>query len=231
MATSSPVRRCSTGSPGNRSATRTRLRRRRSARRVARRSSRACTRPRSAPSTCGRRRIACPSCRGRTSRSRRSTSRRFPSTFARPATTRRIVRRPTTNSACRSRSGTRSGRRRTGATGRTSPVRSSRCSISRSPTRVGFFRAVRRARGSPSSRVPQRSTCRRTIQTPRRCGKSSRACTTTSPTWTARSARSSSSSKTMALPRTRSSSIGATTATACRGRSDRSTILASACRS
>ena len=99
--------------------------------------------------------VGCPNCPGRTSRSRRSTSRHFPSTCVRPATTRQIARRPTTSSACRSRSGTRSGRRRTGATGRTSPVRSSRCSISRSRTRARSFRAVRRERGSPSSRVLQ----------------------------------------------------------------------------
>ena len=54
------------------------------------------------------RRHACPSCRDRTSRCRRSTSRRFPSICGPPATTRRTAPRPTTSSACRSRSGTTS---------------------------------------------------------------------------------------------------------------------------
>ena len=61
--------------------------------------------------------------------------------------------------------------------------------------------------------------------------RSSRACTTTSPTWIARSARFSDSSKPTAWPTTPSCSIGAITATACRDRSARSTIRVCASRS
>ena len=140
----------------NRSATRTRLRPRRSARRAARRSSRACTRPRSARSTCGRPRTACPSCRGRTSRCRRSTSRRFPSTCARPATTRRN----------RAKTDYQFGVPFTiwddvGADGAlaqsaaTESSRSSPCSTSRSRTRARSFRAAPRAKGSRSSPIPR----------------------------------------------------------------------------
>ena len=71
---------------------------------------------RSARSTCAPPRTACPSCRARTWRCRRSTSRRFRSTCAPPATTRRTAPRPTTSSASRSRSGTISATTRTGAT-------------------------------------------------------------------------------------------------------------------
>ena len=51
-------------------------------------------------------------------------------------------------------------------------------------------RRARRGRASRSSPIPAGSRCRRTIRTRRWCAKSSRACTTTSPTWTRRSARS-----------------------------------------
>ena len=98
----------------------------------------------------------------------------------------RIAPRPTTSSACRSRSGTTSGRQRALAqSARQDASRSSRCSTSRSRTRARSFRRARRGRGSRSSPIRRRSRCRRTIRIRRSCAKSSRACTTTSPTWTA----------------------------------------------
>ena len=96
--------------------------------------------------------------RDRTWPCRRSTSRRFRSTCAPPATTRPTAPRPTTSSACRSPSGTRSAATRTGATAPTRASRSSRCSISRSRTRARSSRRARRARASRSSPIRRSST-------------------------------------------------------------------------
>ena len=66
--------------------------------------------------------------------------------------------------------------------------------------------------------------------TPARARRAGARCTTTSPTWTARSRRSCGSSTRTAWPTTPSSSTGAITATACRAPSGRSTTRACACR-
>ena len=119
---------------------------------------------------------------------RQSVSR---STCAPPATTRPIAPRPTTSSACRSRSGTTRAGRRTGGTvpDKSQPFFSV---FNLEVTHESqIFPSSPARKGKPLVTDPgEARRCRRTTRTRRSSARSWRACTTTSPTWTRRSARS-----------------------------------------